>query len=112
MNRQQRRALSAPKEPTYTLTKSQIDTMKKETTDEAVDLAFKLMLCIPAMVIHDNFKDIMKREGRIETFIELVLDLYDSYTQGGLIELSELEECLLEEAGVSFEEIRKKHKLC
>ena len=107
MNRAQRRAAGSPKEPTYTLTRSQIQQMKKDCTEEAVDTAFKLMLCIPTMVIHDKFSKIMKKEGRLETFVDLVLDLYDSYNRD-FIKLEELEECLKEEAGVSFEEIKKR----
>ena len=78
MNRAQRRATGAPKEPTYTLTRSQIQQMKKDCT-----------------------------EGRLETFINLVLDLYDSYDRD-FIKLEDLEECLKEEAGLSFEEIKKR----
>ena len=107
MNRSQRRATGAPKEPTYTLTRSQIQQMKKDCTEEAVDTAFKLMLCILTMVIHDKFSKIMKKEGRLETFVDLVLDLYDSYNRD-FIKLEELEECLKEEAGLSFEKIKKR----
>lgn len=107
MNRAQRRASGAPKEPTYTLTKSQIEQIKEECTAEAVDTAFKLMLCIPTMVIHDKFAKIMKKEGREETFVDLVLDLCDSYNKD-LITLDELEECLKEEAGLSFDDIKKR----
>lgn len=107
MNRAQRRATGAPKELTYTLTRSQIQEIKQQCTNEAVDTAFKLMLCIPTMVIHDYFSKIMKKEGRLETFVDLVLDLYDSYNRG-FIKLEELEDCLKEEAGITFEEMREK----
>lgn len=108
MNRAQRRATGAPKEPTYTLTRSQIQQMKQKCTEEAADLAFKLMLCIPTMVIHDYFAKIMKKEGRLETFVDLLLDMYDSYNKG-FIKLEELEDCLKEEAGITFEEIKQRN---
>lgn len=107
MNRAQRRASGAPKEQTYVLTRSQLDEIKKNCTEEAIDTAFKLFLCIPTMVIHDKFSKIMKREGRLETFVDLMLDLYDKYNRD-IITLDELESCLKEEAGLSFEEIKKR----
>lgn len=106
MNRAQRRATGSPKEPTYTLTKSQIQEIKKQATDEAVDAAFKLMLCIPATVIHQNFSKIMKKEGRVENFLDLVLYLYESYNRGD-VSLEELQKCL-EEAGISFQQGRER----
>lgn len=107
MNRAQRRATGAPKEPTYTLTRSQIEQIKKECTDRAADTAFKLMLCIPTMVIHDHYSKIVKKEGRLETFVDLVLDMYDSYNRDS-ITLEELEERLKAEAGITFDEIKKR----
>lgn len=107
MNRAQRRATKSPKEPTYTLTRSQIQEIKKECTAEAADTAFKLMLCIPTMVIHDKFRYIMKKEGRLETFLDFVMDLYDSYNRG-LLTLDDMEQCLKEETGITFDDIKKR----
>jgi hypothetical protein len=40
---------------------SDIDAMKQEATKKGCELAFNLMLAIPAMVIHDKFGSLMKK---------------------------------------------------
>lgn len=110
MNRAQRRAVGAPKEPTYTLTRSQIQDMKQQCTNQAADLAFKLMLCIPAIVIHEKFGKLMKKDSRVETFVDFVLEVYDNYNKG-MITIEELEARLKEETGISFEDVIDK-KFC
>lgn len=107
VNRAQRRAAGAPKEPTYTLTRAQIQEIKKGCTNEALDTAFKLMLSIPVMVIHDKFNQIMKKEGREETFIKLVLETYECFNDG-YVTLDDLQKCLKEEAGVTFEDEKQR----
>lgn len=112
MNRQQRRAAkSSAKEPIYNLTLSQIEGIKRDAVSEASDIAFKLLLCIPVMVIHDKYPLLMKKEvdgkGREERLADLILDLYDSFNRD-YVTLQELEECLYDETGIRFEEIRKK----
>ena len=89
------------KQKTYTLTQAQIDNLKKEATDEAVDRAFILMLGIPVMVVHDKFGRLMKKEGREERFSDYILDLYDSYEKG-FITLEDLTKVLKDECGLEF----------
>lgn len=90
------------KEPTYNMKLSQINAMKDEAERKGVDKAFKLMLCLPIMAIHDYYDILDKPEGREERFVEKILDLYDSYLRG-YVTLQELEECLKEETGIIFE---------
>ena len=102
--RQHREALK--KDKAYYMKQEQIDAIKDTTTSKAVDTAFKLMLCIPVMVIHDHYAELMRKEvdgkSRGERLSDLILDLYDSYNKG-LVSLEDLEKCLYEEAGIKFE---------
>ena len=87
------------KETTYTLTASQIQAIKDEATKKAVSEAFILMLGLPTMVIHDYFGKLMKKDGREETFVDLVLDQYDSFEKG-YFDLDDVKEVLRDEANV------------
>ena len=99
------------KVPTYNMNIDQIKAMKDESTEKAVDIAFKLLLCIPVMVIHDHYADLMRKEvggkSRGERLADMILDLYDSYEKG-YVTLDELEQCLWEEAGIKFDKEIKK----
>ena len=64
-----------------------------------------LLLTIPTMVIRDKFGELMRKEAREEKFVNLVLKQYDLFMQG-YFELDDLKECLLQETGISFDEIR------
>lgn len=110
MNRAQRRnaerkGIKVKAEPVLNMKASDISKMKKDATGEAANLAFVLMLGIPAMVIHDRYPKLMKREedgkGRVERFCDLCLDLYDSFEKG-YVTLDDLHECLKEEAGITL----------
>ena len=94
------------KVPTYNMNKEQIKAMKEESVEKGVDIAMKLLLCIPVMVIDDHYADLMRKEvdgkSREERLADMILDLYDSYSRG-YVTLDELEDCLWEEAGIKFE---------
>lgn len=107
MNRAQRRKAGVKKpEPTYNMSAQQIAGLKKEATNEAVNAAFVLMLAIPAMVLHDKFGQLMPREvggkNREELFVDMCVDLYDSYVKG-YVTLDDLREWLWEEANTKIE---------
>lgn len=102
---EQRRAMKV-KNPTYTLTQAQINQIKTDAMEEASERAFLLMLSIPVMVLHDKFGQLMRRDGRTEKFIELCLDLYDSFEKG-YVTLEDLKATLREETGFSVEKERK-----
>lgn len=114
-NRAQRRALGLPKEPTYTLTKSQIDNIKKVATDAALDAAFIQMIGLPVLVLHDNFNKLMRREvdgkTREARFVELLLDLQES-VNGGFIEYSDILDCIKEECNIDISERLKNRRVC
>lgn len=100
MNRaERRRAEKAEKKAAKTLNMniSQIIDVKKKATEEALDLAFVLMLALPGMVIHDSFGKLMKKETRMETFVDLVLEQYECFRDGH-IALEDLQTLLSVEA--------------
>ena len=109
MNRAERRRLAKnnASEPVINIKSSDIERIKAQASEEAVELAFTLMLGIPAMVIHDKFGQLMKKDGREERFVDMCMDLYDSYDKG-FITLEDLHQCLWEEANIKIERRKKK----
>lgn len=72
---------------------SDINAMKQEATKKGCKLAFNLMLAIPAMVIHDHYGSLMKKDGRVSRFINLCMEEYKCYEEG-YVTLQELAKCL------------------
>jgi hypothetical protein len=104
MNRAERRRIGRENsDPIISIKQSEINKIKSDAVNEAVDTAFMLMLSIPVMVLHDKYPQLTRKEvdgkSRAERFSEMCLDLYDSYNRG-YISFEELEQCLYEEAGV------------
>ena len=105
MNRAERRRVSreAASDPVISIKQSEINKIKRDTLNKAVDMAFELMLAIPTMVIHDKYSLLMKKvvdgKSREERFAELCFDLYDSYEKG-YVTIEDLRKCLWEEAGM------------
>ncbi len=103
MNRQERRRLEIKKkDPMVSIKQSDIDRMKEEATEKGCKMAFNLMLAVPAMVIHDKFGSLMKKEGRVEKFVDLCMEEYKCYEEG-YVRLDEMAKILKEEAGVEIE---------
>jgi hypothetical protein len=103
MNRQERRRLGIKrKDPMVSIKQSDIDRMKEEATEKGCKFAFGLMLAIPVMVIHDKFGSLMKKEGRVEKFVDLCMEEYKCYEEG-YVRLDEMAKILKEEAGVEIE---------
>ena len=102
MNRQERRRRGIlRKDPMISIKRSDIDAMKEEATAKGCKFAFNLMLAIPAMVIHDKFGSLMKKDGRLERFVDMCLEEYKCYEEG-YVTLQELAKCLRDEAGVEI----------
>lgn len=76
--------------------------MKEEATAKGCKIAFNLMLAVPAMVIHDHYGELMKKNGRVERFIDLCMDTYKCYEEG-YITLEELAKCLKDEANIEVD---------
>lgn len=103
MNRQERRRLGIKrKDPMISIKQSDIDRMKEEATEKGCKLAFGLMLAVPAMVIHDHYGELMKKEGRVEKFVDLCMEEYKCYEEG-YITLEELAKCLKDEANIEVD---------
>nr|DAM64753.1 MAG TPA: hypothetical protein [Caudoviricetes sp.] len=102
MNRQERRRLGIKrKDPMVSIKQSDIDRMKEEATEKGCKFAFGLMLAVPAMVIHDHYGELMKKDGRVERLIDLCMDTYKCYEEG-YVTLKELAQILKDEAGVEI----------
>lgn len=107
MNRAERRARGIKgKAPTLNLSYDSVQAIKYEAQKKASEIAFILLLTIPTMIIRDKFGELMRKEAREEKFVNLVLKQYDLFMQG-YFELDDLKECLLQETGISFDEIRR-----
>lgn len=102
MNRQERRRLGIKKkDPMVSIKQSDIDRMKEEATEKGCKMAFNLMLAVPAMVIHDKFGSLMKKEGRVEKFVDLCMEEYKCYEEG-YVRLDEMAKILKDEARVEI----------
>jgi hypothetical protein len=77
----------AKKEKTYTLTQAQIDKMKEEVVQEAVDVSFALMLAIPTERLLEYWKKTAPK--RIPQFLDDCLDTYEKIG-AGTVKLSDL----------------------
>ncbi len=102
------------KTATYNLTRAQLDGMvrekigeeldrvKQEATDEAVNTAMVLLLTIPLEVLMDHYwpKSYAKR---IPEFTNHVLDYYEKW-QNGELDMDKLKEDLWEYGGVKLVE--------
>lgn len=102
------------KTATYNLTRAQLDSMvrekigeeldrvKQEATDEAVNTAMVLLLTIPLEVLMDHYwpKSYAKR---IPEFTNHVLDYYEKW-QNGELDMDKLKEDLWEYGGVKLVE--------
>ena len=109
MNRAERRKNGIKgKEPVINVKVEDIDRLKADAVKEAVTYAFKLLVAIPVMVLHDNYGKLNRLmvdgKTREERFAEMILDLYDSYEKG-YVTMNDLMECLKDETGMTFEKV-------
>lgn len=112
--RRQEKETQRAKTATYNLTKEQLDKairegvgkelqrIKQEATDDAINTAMVLLLTLPLEVLMDHYwqKSYAKR---IPKFTELVLEYYERW-QNGELDMDELKEDLWEYGGVRLEE--------
>lgn len=112
--RRERRNEQKAKTATYNLTKAQLDAMvrekigneldrvKQEAMDNAVNTAMVLMLTLPLEVLMDHYwkKTYAKK---IPEFTDHVLDYYTRW-QNGELDMDKLKEDLWEYGGVRLEE--------
>lgn len=86
---------------TYVMTQEQIDNMKKEITEDAINTAMILLLTLPMEVLMDHYwtKTYAKK---IPEFTDHVLEYYRRW-QDGEIKLEDLQKDLWEYGGVRLE---------
>jgi hypothetical protein len=75
---------------------------KNEVTKQVREETFKLLLGLPVLALRDEFDFGKKRNTR---FIEKMLSIYESYTDG-TITLEDIEAVLKEETGLEVEGFR------
>ena len=102
MNRQERRRLGVKKkDPMISIKSSDIKAMKDEATAKGCKFAFQLMLVLPAMVIHDHYGELMKKDGRVSRFVNLCMEQYKCYEEG-YVTLEDMAKILEDEAGIKI----------
>ena len=102
MNRAERRkAGKKDKVATYNLTQEQINQIKQEARDEAVEVAVTLMLALPLEVLKDKYW-VKTAKRRLPKFLDNVLSLYDSWNKG-LLTIEELRGDLWNYGGIKLE---------
>lgn len=99
MNRAERRRNQKQKDPVYNLKQSDIDKIKKDASNEAIDKAFIIMCSLPCMVLRDKYGF---GEKRMKQFMDHLMELYDSFNTG-YVTFEDLLTTLKEEVGVTFE---------
>ena len=99
---------------TYNLTKAQLNVMvreriqseldriKKEATEEALNTAMVLMLTLPLKVLIDNYWTSKEQLEQIPDFTDKVIEYYEKW-QNGELDIDKLREDLWNYAGVRLE---------
>lgn len=85
MKRAERRRLekqgkTVQKEAVLSMKASDLERIKNEAREEAVDTAMVLLLGIPVKVLHDKYGWGTKK--RLPEFAEAVLDVYSDFSEG------------------------------
>ena len=89
---------TADKTPVYNLTLKQIEDMKRNAVNEAVETAWTLMLGLPIMALTDKH-DFTSDD--VDKLVDNIIDLHDSYEKGYLT-LSDIHTALREEHGLTI----------
>lgn len=105
MNRAERRRLekqgkTVRKEPVLSMRASDLERIKSEAREEAVDTAMVLLLGIPIKVLRDKYGWGMKK--RLPEFAEALLEVYSDFSEGDMT-LEEFRELIYEECGIKFQ---------
>lgn len=106
MNRAERRRLGVKnKETVINIKRADIEQIKKDARDEALEIAFKLMLAIPVKVLSENYSKITKLnvdgKSREERFSDLCLKLWDDFN-ADKVSINDLQDILTDKCGIQF----------
>lgn len=89
-------------EKIYHLTEAQIRQIRMQGIKDAEKVAFILMAYNPIMVIEGHFGELMKKEGRIDRFVELLMEQYQCF-EGGYVTIQDMKDYLYETYGLTIE---------
>lgn len=89
---------SKKKTPTYNMTWSDIENIKRDASKKALDIAFKHFLILNLMVLRDNYDFGTKR---LERYLDNINNMLDSYNKGYL-DISDMKETLKIETGIEI----------
>lgn len=103
LKRQQKQ--NAKKDNIYHLTQAQIDKMKDDAVQEAVDVSFAMMLAVPTNVLARCYWE-KSANKRIPQFLDECLSLYESIGTGTVL-LSELIKDTEEVGKIKLDLVRK-----
>ena len=92
------------KEPTYCLSVSQLEDMKRRAVREASEAAWILMAAIPVMVLMDKHGWDKEQLGKV---VEEILEKYEAFDQGYFTP-DDARQVLKDEAGIVIELPEKK----
>ena len=106
MNRAERRKLGVKnKEAVINIKRADIEQIKKDARDEALEIAFKLMLAIPVKVLSENYGKITKLnvdgKSREERFTDLCLKIWDDFN-ADKVSINDLQDILTDKCGIQF----------
>ena len=106
MNRAERRKLGVKnKEAVINVKRADIEQIKKDARDEALEIAFKLMLAIPVKVLSENYGKITKLnvdgKSREERFADLCLDVWHDFN-ADKVSINDLQKILTDKCGIEF----------
>lgn len=90
-----------PKDPVYTLRLSDIQRIKLDAAREVRGEVLKLLLGLPCMALRDSFDF---NSAQLETFIDSVLNKYDSFERG-YITIRDVDTMLLDECGITLRDL-------
>lgn len=88
------------KEPVLSMRASDLERIKSEAREEAVDTSMVLLLGIPIKVLRDKYGWGMKK--RLPEFAEALFDVYSDFSEGDMT-LEEFKELIYEECGIKFQ---------
>ena len=81
--------------------KAEVENIRKQARDEAIDTALTLMLALPLEVLKDRYW-VKSAKRRLPKFLDEVLSLYENWDTG-LLTIEEMREDLWEYGGIKLE---------
>lgn len=103
MNRAERRRLEKKqnkKQPVYNVSKQNLDKIKQDATEEAVNEAMILLFSLPIKVLKNHYG--WGNIKRLPDFAELLCDTYQEFVNSGR-SLKDEQDFVFEQTGIKFQ---------